>query len=666
MTRRISAAVCASLLIGFLAWPPGAEAEEEPLRTPGMAGGWPELSEPAARERSQGVHEKLMLVSWGDLIIFYGPETDAALYNRGQIERMMSSWKRSGFTQVYWRAENLPMPDWKWNQSSIYAEASLIKSEADKIHAAEDTTLSARELAGKMGLKFFFWHSIYDEGTPPDKKHRFWTGFPWRHTYFDDHPGLENVDRKGEVQWGVPEMAYPAVRKRKIHQYLDFVAKYHPDGVLVYLHSHSSPGLDGDQYGFNKIIADEFKKRHGVDILTDPRFDYADPRFDRKDAMVEKWRDLRGEYLTQFLRELGAELRKVDPRVRIAVNTQGGDYFGPPFGNMKIHWRTWIQEGLIDVLIVRTWMAGGCGAYDFRKENYLTWGDGAIGVTPYEEIRNEIERSGNKVQLISRSRNYIPGADGYYDAANRDVASVKSQRQEQLAANLKRHGKIAWIDQDFQSGPLEKTGCLDYRTGSRRYYIGDPRYYASRNRSPGFAGPLTLDPAQSPALVDVSGKGGAGMAACLREKGLGLEITRRTGSSWPDDPISKGKAVVGFDLMRQPGSECGMSLLHDRRGGPGLPAATEQNLQLKIDGKGVLSVWNGKQWSTTGRTVAEGAWTTVCLDVDLESETYGLRIQGQSGASGKIQADKLVFDGLAFACTKGEIHVDNVQTHWSW
>ncbi|MFC1596387.1 family 10 glycosylhydrolase [Planctomycetota bacterium] len=644
-----------------------AEAGEKPAPRPGTAGGWPELSEPAALERAQGVKEKLMLVSWGDLIFFYGPETDAGLYNRGQIERMMSYWKRGGFTQVYWRSEDLPMPDWEWNRSTIYAEASFIKAEAEKIRKREDTTRAARELAKEMGMQFYFWHSIYDEGTPPGKKHRFWNAFPWRHTFFDENPGLETVDRNGEVQWGVPEMAYPAVRKRKIDQYLEFVRKYEPDGVLVYLHSHSGPGLHGDQYGFNEIIVNEYWNRYGIDILTDPRFDCTNPDFDQKDPMVEKWRDLRGEHLTQFLRELRAELAEADGNVRIAINTQGGDYFGPPFGNMKIDWRTWIREGLIDVLVVRTWMAGGCGAYDFSKEHYLTWGDGSIGVTSYEEIREEIDRSGNKVLLISRTRAFIPGVDGYYDATNRDVGYVKNQREEQLAVNLKRHGSIGWIEQDFEGlESLGEHGHLDWRSGSQRYFIGDPRYHAGKNTSPGLAGPLTTDPAHSPALVDVSGLGGRGTAVCLREGGRAFEIIRRTGRDWPDDPISKGKAVLSFDIMRKSPAAFAVTTLLNQRYVGRLPAAAENNLQLKTNDSGSVSLWNGKEWSVAASTLPERSWVNLSMELDYEQGKCALKIDGQTAASEILDSGKQWFDATAFACETSEVYIDNISIRWSW
>lgn len=425
-----------------------AEAEEKPAPRPGTAGGWPELSEPAALERAQGVQEKLMLVSWGDLIFFYGPETDAGLYNREQIERMMSYWKRGGFTQVYWRSEDLPMPDWEWNRFTIYAEASFIKAEAEKIRKRENTTRAARELAGKMGMQFYFWHSIYDEGTPPGKKHRFWNAFPWRHTFFDENPGLETVDRNGDVQWGVPEMAYPAVRKRKIDQYLEFVQKYEPD-----------------------------------------------------------------------------------------------------------------FEGLESL-----------------------------------------------------------GEHGY----------------------------------------------LDWRSGSQRYFIGDPRYHAGKNTSPGLAGPLTTDPAHSPALVDVSGLGGRGTAVCLREGGRAFEIIRRTGRDWPDDPISKGKAVLSFDIMRKSPAAFAVTTLLNQRYVGRLPAAAENNLQLKTNDSGSVSLWNGKEWSVAASTLPERSWVNLSMELDYEQGKCALKIDGQTAASEILDSSKQWFDATAFACETSEVYIDNISIRWSW
>ena len=75
-------------------------------REAGKAGGWPELQADKRAEAGK-VKEKLMLVSWGDLMYFYGPETDAGLMTRTQIANMMKYWKEQGFTQIYWRGEKI-------------------------------------------------------------------------------------------------------------------------------------------------------------------------------------------------------------------------------------------------------------------------------------------------------------------------------------------------------------------------------------------------------------------------------------------------------------------------------------------------------------------------------------------------------------------------------
>ncbi|MBN2456884.1 MAG: family 10 glycosylhydrolase [Sedimentisphaerales bacterium] len=635
-------------------------------RKAGKAGGWPELqAEEKSRTATGKVTEKLMLVSWGDLMYFYGPETDPGLMTRTQIANMMKYWKEQGFTQIYWRGEKIlsEFVNRKWNNSTIYAEGSALKKEAEIIFEkyGVDTTEIAIEEAHKLGLKLYFWHSVFDDGTPADKIHRKWAqGFPWRITFFDEHPELETRDRQGKVQWGVRDLAYPLSRSQKIDQYVKILQKYPElDGVFIYLHSHSDPGDNGDQYGFNKPIVDEYKKRYDIDILTDPRFDWKNPDFDPKDEVVEKWRVLRGEYMTKFLREIKTALKKVRPDIKIAINTQGGDYWGPPFSNLKTDWRTWINEGLIDLLIVRTWMAGGCGAYDFSKEGYLTWGDGNIGVTPYSEIRKTIDESGNDVKLISRARTYIEDVDGYYDSTNRDSTYPKNQRKRQLESNIKTFGYIGFIQQDFENcRPLEEKGLLDFTTGKKRYAIGNCRYLASKNTTPGLASFFTEDKTVSPALIDAEANPVVyGTVVYMDKSSVPFGIHRRTGTSWPDEKIDTGKVKMSLDIYRKPGS----SFLVKCRG-------ENENPAVMFDSKGQLQLMKEGKWTASGLFIKENVWTKLFIELDFKAGRY-IVVTGNNFndfASSSFDREKTALDGLFIKCNEGAFCFDNINMIWSW
>lgn len=633
-------------------------AEELSKAKPGVAGGATEIVQ---GPDSEGVSNKVYLVSWGDLIFFFGPGTDPGLNTREQITRIISEWKRRGCTYVFWRTEKED-PDFKTNASTINSEGSFIMAEIKKLNARDDTTAIARDVCRQLGLKFYIWNSIYDDGTPADKYHRFWkTGFPWRNTFFDRHPELEVRDRKGNVQWGVREMAYPLARQHKIDEYVKLVQKYHPDGVFFYLHSHSAAGFHGDQFGFNQPIVDEYKKRYGINILTDPRFNFEDPSFDPANEMVEKWRALRGEYLTTFFREAKTALQKEEPGLGIAINTQGGDWLGPPFGNMKTDWRTWIKEGLANILLLRTWMAGGCGAYDFGKEGYLTWADGGLGTTPYPEIKAEVKKSGHDILVISRERQKLEGADGYFDASARlDLEYARKQRSEQLTENMKRDGVIHFIQQDFEKiSPLEKNGFLDFGFEGKRFFIGDSRYYPETNSSPGFAGPLTEDANRSPALVDLSSTGRKGWGVLLADPQTPFTIFRRTGSDFPDDAIAVGEARITVDVYCSPGTSLKIELGRRNEFSP-------ENPRITIGPEGAISVFDEGKLSKPVGTLSSRSWGTVQFDANFSSNTWTLSLNGKSIATRPLDSAKASIDAIRFTVSSGTASIDNIQANWAW
>ena len=70
----------------------------------------------------------------------------------------------------------------------------------------------------------------------------------------------------------------------------------------------------------------------------------------QEDFDLQHFRDLQGEYLTRLLQELRAALRPGG--YLLAVGTARGDIIGAPMGNTRLEWRRWIQDGLIDHLVI--------------------------------------------------------------------------------------------------------------------------------------------------------------------------------------------------------------------------------------------------------------------------------------------------------------------------
>ncbi len=88
--------------------------------------------------------------------------------------------------------------------------------------------------------------------------------------------------------------------------------------------------------------------RYGVNIL-------------ETDFDLDAWRRLRGEYLTQFLREIRGLTNQYNKK--FTVLTQRGDHLGHPISNMVIDWRRWVKEEIIDDLGIgiygRCWVLPG-------------------------------------------------------------------------------------------------------------------------------------------------------------------------------------------------------------------------------------------------------------------------------------------------------------------
>ena len=136
-----------------------------------------------------------------------------------------------------------------------------------------------------------------------------------------EHPEWVPVDRSGLLRQGGPiELAYPEARQALVDLHAKLVRRDGYDGVLFLTYAENYSMRFQDEFGFNDPIVKEFERRTGVDLRSEP-FTRIGSRYD--------WYALRGEYVTQFLRELKGELAKDRTKLGLFVNPQQPHFTQP-------------------------------------------------------------------------------------------------------------------------------------------------------------------------------------------------------------------------------------------------------------------------------------------------------------------------------------------------
>lgn len=278
--------------------------------------------------------DNVLYISWGDQIL--DPREADRLDTPAKIAATLPAWcDLAQANTIYWRAS-----DWRIRRGHEIRRTSVPAywAAVDAALAAGDPYLAARDAARATGRRIYGYFTIYDDGCPTDVLYGDSTPFPWQARFGIEHPEYIVCDRTGAArQWGVYDYAYPAVRQYMIERFLAFLDEYDYDGIYVCTRTHSKPAERADQFGYNEPVVEEFRRRYGVDIRSQP--------FDQ-----EAWEALRGEYLSTFLRELRTALAARGKRLAIGIPI--GDVIGPPYGHLRLDWPTWAREKLIDELVV--------------------------------------------------------------------------------------------------------------------------------------------------------------------------------------------------------------------------------------------------------------------------------------------------------------------------
>jgi HEAT repeat protein len=277
-------------------------------------------------------------------------------------------------SRVYWRGEqNLnclknyvfprenPQRYEHWTQWQRYLNVDL------------ELNRAAEREAHRRGVEIFMMEGLFDFGGPGDAEYSDPLPYYGEDRIRKEHPEWIPVDRWGDRRQAGPlELAYPAARRALTERFTRNVIDGGYDGLFLYTYFENYSTRFEDEFGFNDPIVDEYRRRYGVDIRTAP--------FDRG-----RWGDLRGEYVTEFLRGLHETLAARGKKLTISLSANAPDRIqdwpmnqGRINSSIRLDWRTWVARGIVDEVAI---MGGtDAAAIDFA-EQVLALGRPAVAVT---------------------------------------------------------------------------------------------------------------------------------------------------------------------------------------------------------------------------------------------------------------------------------------------
>ncbi|OHB52309.1 MAG: hypothetical protein A2Y12_20465 [Planctomycetes bacterium GWF2_42_9] len=470
---------------------------------------------------------------------------------------------------------------------------------------------------------------MYADGAPPnipnsDGK----TIWPAELKFVHDNPYVLTVDRAGNIQYSVCEYTYSEARANKVSQFSYFAQQYGAKKIYADMRSEANQMQKdpnhADQYGFSPILVNAMKNVYDVNILTDPNFDCYSTSFDPCNTMVQNWHNMRGYYLTEFFRDLRDELDTIDPNIEIAVGIPGGDYVGPCLGNCKLDWRTWVDEGLVNEIVLPIPLEADTDPYSATKD-YLTNINQGIGILPISTFRDYIDNSDNPdIRLVKAGGSYLYREDPLtdYDGWRTDITYdlfdlAWHQRWEQLKDDANELGYVMFFDQDFNNINVYSGGlgngfydptlqtCLGiWETLGDGNDLKPFMQSTIKHGTTGKALKISRDP-NAPANSYVTARH--------------YSILGGSKSLWSEMPISNGTCTFEFWLYRPDNnSSCAIGFQNDLTSqyGIGLYIPATGSVYYRYNNAG------GASWYQSGCQITNATWTKLRIVVDIDNETY--------------------------------------------
>ncbi|NOY79872.1 MAG: hypothetical protein GXP31_02585 [Kiritimatiellaeota bacterium] len=267
------------------------------------------------------------------------------------IEAMFEWMARTySIRRMYWRGAQSMM----WDRYYRFGPERPLQYDWTlwKRHLYRDVKINEAAVAAarRTGMEIFMYTGLFESGVPPD------IGIVGPYLFEDKlfiaHPDWRPLDRWGERRCpGAVCFAVPQVREALVQRYVHELDRFGYDGINFYTYVENCGIRYEDEFGYNPPILAALRRKYPS----------ADPR--RKPLTPDQkqfWYECRGRFLTQFLRELHAALSARGKKLSVILDAVDPDYPQPWWGKkirgvgrIRMQWRTWVREGLVDELWIQ-------------------------------------------------------------------------------------------------------------------------------------------------------------------------------------------------------------------------------------------------------------------------------------------------------------------------
>ena len=356
--------------------------------------------------------ENLINVSWGDNIMV--GSGISKLDTPEKIAESRAVWNDAyDGKNIMWRVSSEVIAH-EYESRSLNDFQKAYNAKVASVEAIFNPVAAAKEAAKKNGQDFYIYLTFLDHGAPTTIYYGDSAVFPWQDKEFIKHPEYNEVALDGTRQYGVPDLSNDNFRKMMIARLMNYVKKYQPDGLYLCSRTHSNPALHGDQFGFSPKIVAEYKSRYGIDITKDKRFDYKSPEFAPNSIEVQRWRDLRGEYLVLFLKEL----RQALGDTKLILGVPRGKTLQAPYGNMTVDKKTIIENNLVDGIMTAVYSSKGL--YPRRTTPH-----GKLGYLESDEEHYNVPAPEEEVAILKSYAKNNKDFKVYYNIYNYNNTDIK-------------------------------------------------------------------------------------------------------------------------------------------------------------------------------------------------------------------------------------------------